>query len=200
MRFWAREICRRQGATVRPLQRCLWRCWSAIRRIFCVVSSRSTKRGSVFQEDQETLKNSGLHPAKADGYNFLGFKRCVLYRLLGEGQNSHRALLCWIIGPIRRWIAEKRPHLSKKKVLIRHNNEPAYTSYVATAKLVKLGYELLPHRLYSPELAPCDYFLFLKFEERNLSRMRRSSPPREYSLQTSRKRIFLDWIKNLEHH
>lgn len=28
------------------------------------------------------------------------------------------------------------------------------------AKIHKLGYELLPHPAYSPDLAPCDYFLF----------------------------------------
>ncbi|EFN78485.1 Histone-lysine N-methyltransferase SETMAR, partial [Harpegnathos saltator] len=31
---------------------------------------------------------------------------------------------------------------------------------LATVKLVELGYELLPHPPYSPDLAPCDFFLF----------------------------------------
>ena len=35
-----------------------------------------------------------------------------------------------------------------------------HTSAVATAKSVELGYELLPHLPYSPDLAPCDFFLF----------------------------------------
>ena len=62
--------------------------------------------------------------------------------------------------PIQRRIAEKRPHLAKKKVLFHHDNAPAHTSAVATAKLVELSYELLPHPPYSPDLAPCDFFLF----------------------------------------
>jgi len=37
---------------------------------------------------------------------FLGFTRCDLHRLPEEGQNGHRAVLCRIIGPLRRRIAE----------------------------------------------------------------------------------------------
>ena len=80
-------------------------------------------------------------------------------------QNDHRALLCRIIGPIRRRIAEKRPHLAKKKVLFHHDNALAHTSAVATAKLVELGYELLPYPPYSPDLAACDFFLFLNLKK-----------------------------------
>ena len=57
-------------------------------------------------------------------------------------------------------LKEKRPHLSKKKVLFHHDNAPAHTSALATAKLVGLPYELLPHPPYSPNLAPCDFFCF----------------------------------------
>ncbi|EGI69773.1 Mariner Mos1 transposase, partial [Acromyrmex echinatior] len=39
-------------------------------------------------------------------------------------------------------------------------NASAHSSAVATAKLVELHYELLPHPPYSPDLAPCDFFLF----------------------------------------
>jgi len=45
-----------------------------------------------------------------------------------------------------------RPHLAKKKVLFHHDNAPALTSALAKAKLVELGYELLPHPPYSPDL------------------------------------------------
>ena len=42
---------------------------------------------------------------------------------------------------------------------------PAHTSAVATAKLVELGYELLPHPPYSPDLAPCDFFCVSKLKK-----------------------------------
>ena len=45
-------------------------------------------------------------------------------------------------------------------MLFHHDNAPAHTSVVPTAKLVELGYELPPHPPYSPDLAPCDFFLF----------------------------------------
>jgi len=50
---------------------------------------------------------------------FLGFTRCDLHRLPGEGQNGHRAVLCRIIGPIRRRIAENKNLSLKTDGLIR---------------------------------------------------------------------------------
>ena len=40
------------------------------------------------------------------------------------------------------------------------HNAPAHSFAVAIAKLIELRYELLPHPPYSPDLAPCDFFLF----------------------------------------
>lgn len=57
-------------------------------------------------------------------------------------------------------IAEKRPHLKKKKVLFHQDNAPCHKSMKTMAKLYELGFELLPHPPYSPDLAPSDYFLF----------------------------------------
>ena len=61
-------------------------------------------------------------------------------------------------------LKEKRLHLAKKKVLFHHDNAPAHTSSIATAKLFDLRYEILPHPPYSPDLAPSDYFLFLNMK------------------------------------
>jgi histone-lysine N-methyltransferase SETMAR len=41
-------------------------------------------------------------------------------------------------------LKQKRPHLAKKKVLFHQANAPAHA----------LGYELLPHPPYSPDLHP----------------------------------------------
>lgn len=57
-------------------------------------------------------------------------------------------------------LKNKRPHLAKKKVLLHQDNARVHTCVVSMAKIHKLGYELLPHPAYSPDLAPCDYFLF----------------------------------------
>ena len=41
-----------------------------------------------------------------------------------------------------------------------HDNASFHTSNKTTAKAAKLGYEILPHPLYSPDLAQSDLYLF----------------------------------------
>ena len=57
-------------------------------------------------------------------------------------------------------IAEKRPHLKKKKVLFNQDNALCHKSMKTRAKLHELDFKLLPHPPYSPDLAPSDFFLF----------------------------------------
>lgn len=57
-------------------------------------------------------------------------------------------------------LKRKRPHLAKKKVLFHQDNAPAHKSAISMAKLQELRYELVPHPPYSPDLAPCDYYLY----------------------------------------
>ena len=57
-------------------------------------------------------------------------------------------------------IAKKQPHMKKKKIIFHHDNAPCYKSMKTMAKLSELGYELLSHPPYSPDLAPSEYWLF----------------------------------------
>lgn len=140
---------------------------------------------------------------KGDGHRFLGFARCDSNRLSGQGQNVHRAQLRWIIGPSRRRIEQKTAPFGEEKVLFHHDNAPAHTSAVARAKIVELGYELLPHQPYSPDLAPCDYFLFpqLKYSLRG----RKFGSNEEFIAATEtyyadlEQKHFLNGLKKLEH-
>ena len=62
-------------------------------------------------------------------------------------------------------IAKKRPHLKKKKITFHQDNSPCHKSMKTMAKLSELGYELLPHPPYSPDLSPSDYWLFSDFKK-----------------------------------
>jgi len=50
--------------------------------------------------------------------------------------------------------------LVKKKILFYQDNAWVYTCPALVAKFNEFRYELLPHPVYSPDLALCDYFLF----------------------------------------
>jgi Transposase. len=65
-----------------------------------------------------------------------------------------------LLGRFDAELQKKRPYLAKKKVFFHHDNAPALTSAIATARLVELHYELLPHPPYSPDFGPYDLFCF----------------------------------------
>ena len=58
-------------------------------------------------------------------------------------------------------IKEKRPELATRKGVIFHqDNVRPHTSLVTRKKLLELGWEVMPHPTYSPDLASSDYHLF----------------------------------------
>ncbi|KAG6795134.1 Ammar1 transposase [Apis mellifera caucasica] len=58
-------------------------------------------------------------------------------------------------------VEEKRPELTNRKgVVFHHDDARPHTSLVTRQKLLELGWDVLPHPPYSPDLAPSDYFLF----------------------------------------
>ena len=87
-------------------------------------------------------------------------------------------------------------------MIFHHDNAPARTSAFATAKLIELGYELLFHPPYSPDLAPCDFFLFPNLKrslaEQNLLSNKENIVATEAYFADLQKTCFSDEL-NLEH-
>jgi histone-lysine N-methyltransferase SETMAR len=65
-------------------------------------------------------------------------------------------------------VREKRPGLQKKNIIFHQDNAPAHKIVLAMGKLRDLHYELLKHPIYSPDLAPSDFFLFPKLNSFSL--------------------------------
>ena len=88
-------------------------------------------------------------------------------------------------------------------MLFHHDNVPAHTSAVATAKLVKLGCELLPHPPYSPDLAPCDFVFFPNVKKALAGQKFQSNEEviavTKAYLADFQKTCFSDELKKLEH-
>jgi histone-lysine N-methyltransferase SETMAR len=59
----------------------------------------------------------------------------------------------------------KRRGLSAKSVCLLHDNAPAHTAAVTTGILEEMHWEVLPHPVYSPDLAPSDSHLFSPLKE-----------------------------------
>jgi len=50
-------------------------------------------------------------------------------------------------------------------MLFHQDNAPAHTSSQALAAIRNVGFQLLPHPLYSSDLVPSDFYLFPKLKE-----------------------------------
>jgi [histone H3]-lysine36 N-dimethyltransferase SETMAR len=79
---------------------------------------------------------------------------------LEKGQTFNSEYYMALLERLNDDISRKNDPIWRKQVLFHQNNAMCHKSIKATAKLHELGYELLLHPPYSPDLARCDFFLF----------------------------------------
>lgn len=66
-----------------------------------------------------------------------------------------------VLKRLRHALRRKRPHLWKSgNWLLHHDNAPAHSSHLIQEFLTKHGIVQLRQPLYSPDIAPCDFWLF----------------------------------------
>ena len=120
-----------------------------------------------------------------------------------KGRTITGQLYADLLGRFEAELTKKRPHLANKKVLFHHDNAPAHSCAIATAKLAELRYALLPHPPYSADLAPCDFFLFPNMKKWLGGKRFKSSEEviaaTEADFAEFDKPYFLDGLKKLEY-
>ena len=70
-----------------------------------------------------------------------------------------------LLDRLKEVISTQRPGLKKKKVLFHHDNASPHRSHVVMSKLDEVSFEIVQHPAYSPDLAPCDYYLFTNLKK-----------------------------------
>ncbi|UYV79390.1 hypothetical protein LAZ67_17002447 [Cordylochernes scorpioides] len=89
----------------------------------------------------------------------------VHHEFLPQGRTVNKEYYLQVMRNLREAIRQKRPDLRKNKNwLLHHDNAPAHTSLLVRDFLTKNNTLMMPQPPYSPDLAPCDFFLFPKMK------------------------------------
>ena len=92
-----------------------------------------------------------------------------LHVLGSTGQIVNKEYYVEVLREFRKRFLGKRPALFKSAQWHFHeDNAPVHNSILVTDYLTKMGIKTVPHPSCSPDLAPCDFWLFLEPKE-NLS-------------------------------
>ncbi len=68
---------------------------------------------------------------------------------------------CDILRKLKEQLRRRRPDKwAGRNFFLHHDNAPAHTAAITLALIGSSGIEMIPHPPYSPDLAPCDYYLF----------------------------------------
>ncbi|GFV29425.1 histone-lysine N-methyltransferase SETMAR [Trichonephila clavipes] len=114
------------------------------------------QRGDRLQKKQKLFS-----PGKVRATVFWDSHGVILTDYLQKEKTITGAYYASLLDKLKAKLEEKRVYLRKKKILLHQDSASSYTLVVALAKIHELRFELLDHPLYSPNIAPSDFYLFL---------------------------------------
>ncbi|KFM65461.1 Histone-lysine N-methyltransferase SETMAR, partial [Stegodyphus mimosarum] len=112
-------------------------------------------------EPTQTTSKAGIHQKKVLLSVWWDYKGIIYYELLQPYRTIHSDVYIEQLTKLNNAVEEKRPKSTNRKgVVFHHDNARPHTSLVPRQKLLELGWDVLSHPPYSPDLALNDYFLF----------------------------------------
>ncbi|KAL7735182.1 hypothetical protein ACLKA6_014898 [Drosophila palustris] len=105
-------------------------------------------------EPTQTTSKADIHQKKVMLSVWWDWKGVVYFELLPRNQTINSDVYCQQLDKLNAAIKEKRPELINRKGVIFHqDNARPPTSLMTRQKLGQLGWEVLMHPPYSPDLA-----------------------------------------------
>ena len=105
-----------------------------------------------------------IHPQTFDDpfFFFYSSDRIYIY-WVPTGQTVNKEYYVEVLRKFRKRFRQKRPALFKSGQWRFHEyNAPVHNSILVTDYSTKIGIKTVPHPPYSPDLSPCDFWLFPK--------------------------------------
>lgn len=84
----------------------------------------------------------------------------ILVDFLEQGSTINSTSYVNTLHKLRESIKKKRIKKDVKSIQIHHDNARPHTSFFTNQAIAKMGWSVVPHPPYSPDLAPCDFYLF----------------------------------------
>jgi len=94
---------------------------------------------------------------KVMGTVFWNAEGLILAEFLEPGQTITAARYVQTLHKLNRALRDKR---LRRNIIILHDNTCPHATRLISKAIAKMGWEVLPHPSYSPDLAPSDYHLF----------------------------------------
>ncbi|CAI6344606.1 unnamed protein product [Macrosiphum euphorbiae] len=96
---------------------------------------------------------------------FFDIKGLIYYEFVPTGQTVNQTYYKEVLIKLREKIRKKRPdQFQNRSWLLHHDNAPAHSALSIREFLADKQIPVVPHPPYSPDLAPCDFFLFPKIK------------------------------------
>ena len=93
------------------------------------------------------------------------WKGLIFFEFLPRNQTINSDVYCRQLNKLNAAIKEKRPELVNcKGVIFHHDNATPQSSLTTRQKLLRLGWEVILHPPYSPDLTPSGYYLFISLQ------------------------------------
>lgn len=95
--------------------------------------------------------------------SFFDSNGIVHKEFLPTGQTVNQNVYLGILGRLRKRVMRVRPAI-KDNWMLHHDNAPCHTALSITEFLTRKNIPVVPQPPYSPDLSPCDFFLFPKLK------------------------------------
>ncbi|GBO13735.1 hypothetical protein AVEN_14207-1 [Araneus ventricosus] len=100
-------------------------------------------------------------PRESDVGGFFDYDSVIHYEFISEGQTVNKELYLEILKRLRDAIRRKQPEKwETNDWFLLHDNAPPHRALLVKKYLARHSVTTLEHPLYSPDLAPADFYLF----------------------------------------